>query len=118
MACGILALNCESHLALKLALDSRVLVLVLVSRVQASASASASVLALKGPGLGLGLGLEDPGLGLGPWPLDFGLDYNTAPSFHWVGLGRDFLISIGSGWVRQSMGWVGLGHIKWTHGQL
>jgi len=56
MVCGILALNCESHLVLKLALDSRILALVLVSRVQASA--------LKGPGLGLGLGLESPGLGL------------------------------------------------------
>jgi len=60
MACGILALNCESYLALKLVLDSRVLALVLVSRVQASTSA----LTLKGPGLGLGLGLEGPGLGL------------------------------------------------------
>jgi len=61
MACGILALNCESYLALKLALDSRVLALVLFSRVQGSASA------LKGPGLGLcleGPGLEGPGLGL------------------------------------------------------
>jgi len=48
-------------LALKLALDSRVLALVLVSRVQASASA----VALKGPILGLRLGLESPGLGLG-----------------------------------------------------
>jgi len=59
----------QSYLALKLALDSRVLALVLVSRVQASASASA--LALKGPGLGLGLGLENPGLGLvlGLWIL-------------------------------------------------
>jgi len=63
------------YLALKLALDSRVLALVLVSRVQtsASASASASALALKGPGLGLGLGLglEGPGLGLvlGVWIL-------------------------------------------------
>jgi len=28
--------------------------------------------------------------------------------FHWVGLG----------WVSQLMGWVGFGHIKWTHGQL
>jgi len=45
-------------LALKLALDSRVLAWVLVSMVRASVSA----LALKGPGLGLGLGLEDPGL--------------------------------------------------------
>jgi len=35
MACGILALNCEWYLALKLALDSRFLALVLVSRVQA-----------------------------------------------------------------------------------
>jgi len=43
-ACGILALNCESYLALKLALDSS--------------------LGLEGPGLGLGLGLEGPGLGL------------------------------------------------------
>jgi len=61
MACGILALNCESHLASKLALDSRVLALVLVLRVQASASASA----FKVPGLnGLVLGLEGPGLGL------------------------------------------------------
>jgi len=51
MACGILALNCDSYLTLKLAL-------VLVSSVQASA------LALKGPGLDLGLGLESPGLGL------------------------------------------------------
>jgi len=58
MACGMLALNCESYLALKLALDSRVLALILVSRVQASASD----LALKGPGLGLGIGLEGPGL--------------------------------------------------------
>jgi len=56
MACGILALNCESYLVLKLTLDSRVLTLVLVSRVQASA--------LKGSGLGLGLSLEGPGLGL------------------------------------------------------
>jgi len=66
MACDILALNCESYLALKLALDSKVLALVLVSRVQASA------LALKGPGLGLGLGLESAGLegpGLGLWIL-------------------------------------------------
>jgi len=70
MACGILALNCESYLALKLALDSRVLALVLVSRVQASA------LAWKGPVLGLGfespgLGLKGPGLGLilGLWIL-------------------------------------------------
>jgi len=55
----ILSLNCESYLALKLVLDSRVLALVLVSRVQASA------LALKSPVLGLGLGLEGPGLGLG-----------------------------------------------------
>jgi len=66
MAYGILALNYESYLALKLALDSRVLALVLVSRVQA--------LALKGPGLGLGLegpGLDGPGLGLalGLWIL-------------------------------------------------
>jgi len=45
--CGILALNCESQLAFKLALDSRVLAMVLVSRVQALASASAlGVLAL------------------------------------------------------------------------
>jgi len=22
------------------------------------------------------------------------------------------------GWVSQLMGWVGLGHTKWTHGQL
>jgi len=51
MACVILALNCESFLAL-----------VLVSRFQASACATA--LALKGPGLGLRLGLEGPGLGL------------------------------------------------------
>jgi len=41
MACGILALNCASYLALKLALDSN------------------------SSGLGLGLGLEGPGLGLG-----------------------------------------------------
>jgi len=54
MACGILAFNCESSLALNLVLDSRAL--VLISRVQASA--------LAGPGLGLGL--EGPaGLGLG-----------------------------------------------------
>ena len=25
---------------------------------------------------------------------------------------------VGSGWVSQLMGWVGLGHTKWTHGQL
>jgi len=54
MACGMLALNCESHFTLKLVLDSRVLALVLVLWVQASA--------LKGPGLGLDL--EGPGLGL------------------------------------------------------
>jgi len=51
MACGILALNCESYLTLKLALDS------------------------KSSGLGLegsGLSLEGPGLGL-----VLGLDYNT-----------------------------------------
>jgi len=65
----MLALNWESYLALKLALDSRVLALVLVSRVQASASA------LKSPGLGLGL--EGPGLGLVLGLLDFGLDYTT-----------------------------------------
>jgi len=46
MACGILALNCESYLALKLALDSK-----------------SSGLGLEGPVLGLGL--ESPGLGLG-----------------------------------------------------
>jgi len=62
MACGILGLNCESYLALKLALDSRVLALVLVLKVQASASASALV--LKGPGLDLGLGLETAVVGL------------------------------------------------------
>jgi len=60
LACGILALNCESYLALKLALDSRVLALVL--RVQTSA--------LKGPGLGPGL--ESAGLGLGVLALAFG----------------------------------------------
>ena len=57
MECGILELNCESHLALTLALASRVLALVL---------------ALKGPGLGIDLGLEGPGLeghGLGLWIL-------------------------------------------------
>jgi len=56
VACGILALNCKSYLALKLALDSRDLALVLVSRVQA--------LALKGPSHGLDLGLQYPSLGL------------------------------------------------------
>jgi len=47
MACGILALNCASYLALKLALDSK---------------SSGLGLGLKGPGLGLSL--EGPGLGL------------------------------------------------------
>jgi len=70
MACGMLALNCESYLALKLALDSRVQALVMVSRVQASASALRSW-------FGLILGLEVL-VWPHPWPLDFGLDYNTA----------------------------------------
>jgi len=52
MACGILALNYELYLALKLAFDSRVL-----------------ALALKGPGLGLGVDLGGPGLGLVLWIL-------------------------------------------------
>jgi len=45
MACGMLALNCESYLALKLILDSRVLALVLVLALRVAALASASSLA-------------------------------------------------------------------------
>jgi len=62
MVCGILALNCESYSAFKLALDSRVM--ALVSRVQALA------LKVSDP-IGLGLGLEGTGLGLvlGLWIL-------------------------------------------------
>jgi len=40
------------------------------------------------------------------------------PSFHWDGLGWVEIFKFQLGWVSQSMGWVGLGHIKWTHGQL
>jgi len=36
----------------------------------------------------------------------------------WVELGRDFSIFGGLAWVNQLMGWVGLVHTKWTHGQL
>jgi len=35
-----------------------------------------------------------------------------------IGLGPNFSTCIGSGWVSHLMGWVGLGHTKWTLGQL
>jgi len=93
--------------------------LVLVPRVQDSASA----LTLKGPGLrlglegpGLGLGLEGPGLGLvlGLWILEL----NTTLLHRSIGLGWVEIFKFQLGWVSHSMGWVELGHIKWTHGQL
>jgi len=77
MACGILALNCESYLALKLVLDSRVLALVLHGLEGPGLGLGLKgpdldlCLGLEGPDLGFGLGLEDPGLGLvlGLWIL-------------------------------------------------
>jgi len=89
MACGILALDCDSYVALK-------------SWTQEFWPWSWPRGSRPWPR---------------PWPLDFGLNYNTAPSFHWLGwIGSTFL-QFQLGWVSQSMGWVGLGHIKWTHGQ-
>jgi len=47
------------------------------------------------------------------------VSYDSVIPFGWDGLVREFLIFlIGLGWVSQSMGWVGLGHIKLTDGQL
>jgi len=37
---------------------------------------------------------------------------------YWVRLGPSFSTCSGLGWVSQLIGWVGLGHTKWTHGQL
>jgi len=68
-------------MALKLALDSRVLALVLVTRVQASA--------LKGPGLGLGL--EGPGLGLVLFILALTTTLLGIPSIEWRRLRGDMI---------------------------
>ena len=45
-----------------------------------------------------------------------GSAFRSELSMGWVGLGRDFFLSIfnGLGWVSQLMGWVGSGHTKWT----
>jgi len=106
MACGILALNCRSYVALKLAFWT--LALVLVLRVQASA--------LKGSGLGLGLGLDGPGLGLcleGP-----GLGLSLAFGF-WLRLQHCSIVPLC--WVeifKFQLDWVGLGLVgcasRWT----
>jgi len=40
--------------------------------------------------------------------LDFGLDYNTAPSFHWVGLGWVGSRFLNFNWVGSAIRWAGL----------
>jgi len=39
-------------------------------------------------------------------------------SMGWVGLGQEYLIVGGLGWVEGMMGWVGLGYEIWTHGHV